>query len=323
MNRAKWIIDRFIRSDHPKSVNRRFRHWLVSEKNSVDKEASLEEVWARSADTGIKVSDSEWLRLERSITGSRKGRTLAPLYRVAAVAAIVVVTAVTSVYLTRERYTEDVAQLSLYTQAGERRSVVLPDSTVVTLNSRSLVVYPEHFSGKNRRIYIAGEAILNVRKDTSRPFVVSTPNLSVEVLGTTFDVSDYCDDPSGFVVLKEGKVKVSLKDAPEAPIWMAPGEEVTFTSGEMDLKKTVVDVDGSFAWRNGDICFSGAGIRDIARMLEREFGLNVNVAEGKYDDVCVTAKFSRGDSLEDFLVVLKVIVPGFDFKIDDTDLYII
>ncbi len=323
MNRARWIIDRFTRGDHPKSVNRRFRHWLASGENSLDKEAGLEDVWDRSADTDIEVSCSEWTRLEKAITGNRKKRSLAPFYRAAAVSVIVAVTAVTAVELTKDHYSENVAQLSLYTKAGERQTVVLPDSTVVTLNSRSLVVYPERFSGKDRRIYVVGEAILNVTKDAERPFVVSTPNLNVEVLGTTFDISDYCDDASGFVVLKEGKVKVSLREAPDDPVYIAPGEGVTFTSGGRSLKKSIADVEGSFAWMSGDICFSGADIRDIARILEREFGLNVNVAEGKYDDVCVTAKFSRGDSLEDFLVVLKVIIPGFDFKVDDTDLYII
>ena len=323
MNRAKWIIERFTGGSYPKGINRRFRHWLASEKDSADKEAALTEVWDRSAETGIDVSYAEWQRLENSISGNRKKLRLSPLYHVAAAAAIVAITAVTSVELTKGRHSEDICQMSLYTHAGERQTVVLPDSSTVILNSRSMVVYPKRFSGRDRRVYIAGEAILNVSKDAERPFVVTTPNLSVEVLGTTFDVSDYYNDDSGSVVLKEGKVKVSLKDIPESQVYMLPGEQVAFASGDITLKKSVADVERSFAWESGNIFFSGADIHDIARTLEREFGLNVNVADGKYDDVSVTAKFSRGDSLDDFLVVLGIIIPGFDAKVDGENLYII
>ena len=323
MNRAKWIIERFTGGGYPKGINRRFRHWLASEKDSADKEAALMGVWDRSAETDIDVSYAEWQRLENSISGNRKKLRLSPLYHVAAAAAIVAITAVTSVELTKGRHAEDISQISFYTQAGERQTVVLPDSTMVILNSRSLVVYPERFSGHDRRIYIAGEAILNVSKNVEKPFVVTTPNLSVEVLGTTFDVSDYYDDNYGSVVLKEGRVKVSLKEAPESQVYMVPGEQVAFVSGDRMLKKSRADVERSFAWESGNIFFSGADIHDIAKTIEREFGLNVNVTDRKYDNVSVTAKFCRGDSLDDFLVVLGTIIPGFEAKVDGENLCII
>ena len=77
-------------------------------------------------------------------------------YRVAAAVAVIIVTAVVSVEVTKNRTADTPGQISLYTDAGEKQMLVLPDSSTVLLNSKSLVIYPESFSGRDREIFIVG-----------------------------------------------------------------------------------------------------------------------------------------------------------------------
>ena len=325
MSRIKWIINRYAGNDFPKKTDKAFRRWIASGENRQEKDEGLEEIWEKSRARGTAATYSDWLALKKRINGSGKARTIRmpQLYRIAAAIAVVAVTAVASVEITKNRTKDAPQQYSLYTQAGEKQTLILPDSSSVLLNSKSLVIYPEHFSKDSREIFVVGQAILKVAKDADRPFIVKTPNLSVEVLGTTFDISDYMDDFSGSVVLKEGRVRISPSDRPDNVLYLNPGEKATLSKESGHLFKTAADLSRECAGENDYICFNKTNIYGIARILEREFGIEVNVASNKYDDVSVTAKFMNDDSLEDFLFVLENIVPDFEYRLDGSYLYII
>ncbi len=326
MSKTKWIINRYAEGKYPRKTDRKFRRWLVSDNDSEAKDEGLEEVWEKSRDTEMQATYTEWLKLKKRINESGKKRRMIRIpdfYRVAAAVAVIIVTAVVSVEVTKNRTADTPGQISLYTDAGEKQMLVLPDSSTVLLNSKSLVIYPESFSGRDREIFIVGEAILNVSKDADRPFTVNTPNISVEVLGTVFNISDYLDENSGSVVLKEGRVKVSAQSGQGHSMYMSPGDKVTVSKADGRMYMSAADVEREFAWKDDQICFNKSGIYDIARTLEREFGIEVNVTSGKYNEVAVTAKFMNDDSLEDFLFVLENIVPDFKYRLEGSYLYIL
>lgn len=325
MSNIRWIIKRYAgNGSYPRKTGKAFLRWLASGENRKEKDEGLGEVWDMSRDTDMRATYTEWLKLKKRISGNGNTRTVRMpyIYRAAAAAVIVAVTAVTAVEITKNR-TEDVSKQNfLYTQAGEKQTLVLPDSSTVLLNSKSLVVYPERFAGENREIFISGQAILKVSKDKDKPFIVRTPDMSVEVLGTTFDISNYPDAFSGSVVLKEGRVKITSADNPDNAVYLNPGEKATLVKESGQVYKSAADMAKEFAWEKDCIYFSKANIYEIAKTLEREFGLDVNVTNDKYDSVSVTAKFMNDDSVEDFLFVLENIVPDFEYRLDGSYLYI-
>ena len=67
---------------------------------------------------------------------------------------------------------------------GGEFKVKLQDGTLVYLNSDSELRYPVRFVGKERRVYLSGEAYFEVRKDTVKPFTVVMDDSEVRVLGT-------------------------------------------------------------------------------------------------------------------------------------------
>lgn len=70
-----------------------------------------------------------------------------------------------------------------YAAYAEVRTILLPDSTEVTLNRYSTLTCPVRFKGKNRNVSLSGEAYFEVRKDVRHPFIVQADEVEVKVLG--------------------------------------------------------------------------------------------------------------------------------------------
>jgi transmembrane sensor len=109
---------------------------------------------------------------------------------------------------------QDAGWQEFQTAAGEQQdSVVLPDGTLVTLNTRTRIA--ARISRDVREVeLLEGEALFNVREDKGRPFQVHMGHGVVEALGTRFDV--YYRSATGRVVVLEGSVSVAPKAQLEA-----------------------------------------------------------------------------------------------------------
>ena len=113
----------------------------------------------------------------------------------------------------QQNFSSENAMNTLYTPAGQRAQLVLQDGTEVWLNAKSRLVYPAQFVGKERRMLLLKERLsLKWRKNPSKPFIVSTQDIDMEVLGTQFNVCSYPD--AGYIQtsLLEGSVKVFFPD---------------------------------------------------------------------------------------------------------------
>ncbi|NKN80582.1 FecR domain-containing protein, partial [Weissella cibaria] len=92
---------------------------------------------------------------------------------------------------------------------GGRFKVLLPDSTVVWLNSESELRYPCNFLASARKVSLSGEAYFEVFKNRRNSFTVSTSWAEVKVLGTGFNVRAYQDDQEMETFVSHGTVMVS------------------------------------------------------------------------------------------------------------------
>lgn len=98
------------------------------------------------------------------------------------------------------------------------------------LNSESSIRFPERFSDSFREVEIEGEAYLEVKKDSTRPFIVHVKELEIEVLGTRFGVRVYQDESMASTTLAEGRVRVV---AGKSKVVLVPGQE----TGLLDRRK--------------------------------------------------------------------------------------
>ena len=124
---------------------------------------------------------------------------------------------------------------------GGEFDLILADGTTVWLNAGSKLRYPVEFVGKERRVFLEGEAYFAVAKDAGMPFRVEILQQTVEVLGTEFNVSGYTDEATIYTTLVTGKVKVAT-DSGENMI-LAPGEQSMLDCRDGHLDKREVDVE--------------------------------------------------------------------------------
>ena len=105
----------------------------------------------------------------------------------------------------------DTMQNTLWVPAGESYKIVLSDGTEVWLNAATRLRFPSRFYGKQREVYVEGEAYFKVAKDAAHPFIVHTTLTQVQVLGTSFNINTY-EAGNVKTALVEGKVLTKSND---------------------------------------------------------------------------------------------------------------
>jgi ferric-dicitrate binding protein FerR (iron transport regulator) len=202
--------------------------------------------------------------------------------------------------------------ITVETAYGESRALFLPDGSKVTLNSNSKIQYkPNNFSGSKREISLMGEAFFSVvHEKNRRSFVVHTDELQVEVLGTKFNVNSRRGKTR--VVLQEGKVKLDLDSSKEPALLMKPGELVEFTEQKDVTVKKQVEAANYTAWRNNQLLFSSTSLREIAQMLEDNYGYKVQFTDPDLAERHFTGT-SSSENLNELFEKLSIVF-GMEIK---------
>ena len=160
---------------------------------------------------------------------------------------------------------------------GERSDVILPDGSHVKLNSGSSLKFNLSVGGSERKVQLNGEAFFDVVHDKTRPFIVETSGMDVEVLGTKFNITSYSDDQLITTFLESGKVKVNVKG--KKPIFLKPNEVVRLEKNTNKLSKLVAN-DGRYTdWRKGILTMKDETMAGMARKLERRFGVEIQFGD--------------------------------------------
>ncbi len=111
-----------------------------------------------------------------------------------------------------------------------RKTVVLPDGSVVTLRSNSKIVLAKDFNTASRELHLSGEAFFDVAHQQQLPFIVHTDEVNIEVLGTVFNVSAYPGNELTETALFRGKVVVTRKGHPDQKVILSPSQKMVFSS---------------------------------------------------------------------------------------------
>lgn len=169
---------------------------------------------------------------------------------------------------------------------GEKRQVTLPDGSYVMLNSCSEIRYPAVFSGKIRNVELEGEAYFDIVRDDKRSFVIKTNGFDVRVLGTSFNVKSYEGDELSMVNVERGLVQV---DMPEAMFRLHADEKLVVNKNSGSVEKHPDSYETSL-WRKGQLHFDATPIRDVAKVLEREYNCHISFQEGQRFDNLISGQ---------------------------------
>jgi ferric-dicitrate binding protein FerR (iron transport regulator) len=192
---------------------------------------------------------------------------------------------------------------------GARTNLILPDSSVVWLNSGTTISYMSEFVDR-RFVSLEGEAFFNVSKN-SLPFVVHTKTGDVEVKGTVFNVKAYPED-SFQTTLLEGSVKVKDTSNSEE-VTLKPGQQAGIYNSRLEVKD--VETDQFSSWKDGKLIFREEKLPVVAKRLERWYNVKIELENDKrLTDISYTGIIEM-ESFSEVLQLLKVTAPiNFNFS---------
>ncbi len=174
---------------------------------------------------------------------------------------------------------------------------VLPDGSVVALNSNSKLTFPGKFKGDVREVSIVGEAFFDVKPNPEKPFVINAGDAQVKVLGTSFSVSAYPENEAVEVIVETGRVQVISKDSEKQEvireIFLTPGEKGTLISKTSTLEKTLNTDPNFLSWKTHDLVFDKVPLGDVIRCLERTYHIEIELSEPELGDLLYEGHFDQ------------------------------
>lgn len=240
-------------------------------------------------------------------------RSLNYAYKVAAVLLIMVL--VGMLYFRWQQH----RTIEYTTNYGETRTIVLPDSSVVTLNAHSVIRYPRNWNEQSaREVELEGEAFFSVvHKKSNQCFVVHTDELKLEVLGTSFNVNNRRGRVQ--VVLQTGKVKLSLPPAEnkrqtatgEKDILMQPGELVEFSEQESRVTKKKINTAIYTSWKDNKLLFDNTALREVFQLIRDNYGIEVVL----YDSQLNNKVFTGSAPANDLDILISKLATIYDLQV--------
>ncbi|MBO9151251.1 FecR family protein [Chitinophaga sp. GCM10012297] len=205
---------------------------------------------------------------------------------------------------------------TMRTPRGGEYRLTLPDGSRVWLNAASSVTYPTMFAGEIREVSITGEAYFEVAERADMPFRVKTAGMTVEVLGTHFNVNAYTEEKTIRTTLLEGAVKVR---AGGSEALLKPGQQAGLQgNGRLNIKNNV-NVDEVVAWKNGLFQFTDADMPAVMRQLENWYDVNV-IYEGNVPERSFGGAIQRSLPLAQVLKILEE--SNVKFRLEGRNIYV-
>lgn len=228
----------------------------------------------------IEESNGKLLNQEHS-QRNKYSKTLRILIRTAAVLFIPLLIA--SILIVSDSLNKDIENTRLtyrevYTPFSAKTRFVLPDSTVVCLNSDSKIEYPITFTKEIREVYLSGEGYFEVSHSPDIPFIVKTDHVNVSVFGTEFNIMAYANEPKVTTTLVNGMIEVEENFKGKSHS-IKPDEQYSFDIKSGRSTVELVNVEYYTSWKEGKITFKSESLDVVARKLERWFNCKIYIED--------------------------------------------
>jgi ferric-dicitrate binding protein FerR (iron transport regulator) len=203
---------------------------------------------------------------------------------------------------------QPVVHNELITPRGGGYTLQLADGTMVTLNAGSSLKYPVSFTDSIRQVFLVGEAYFDVRHD-GKPFIVSCDDIDVRVLGTSFNISTYPDDPDVKTTLVEGKVSIktseSLDPSSEGKV-LIPNDQAIFNKDNASIEVMQVSTSQYTSWIQGKFEFKNSDLDQVMKRLARWYDFEYRFESDAAKDYHFTARINNDQNISSILEMLEM-----------------
>ncbi len=238
---------------------------------------------------------------ELSKESSREKFNIRVLYRIAAV---VIIGLATTFYFLQK--SDDMVTIASNLNIKE---VLLPDSSMVTLNQNSSIVYNMAFGNDNREISLRGTAYFDVKYNEDLVFTISTESGIIEVLGTAFLIEE--TDQNLVVTVERGQVRLSKKDGgPQASVVLKRNEKAILFRTSNEIEKSEVASLNNLYWANKKLIYKQVPLASVLNDMGGIFGKTIKFDSLIIEDCKISAVFND----ETFENMINNISLSMDFR---------
>jgi transmembrane sensor len=298
-----------------------FNEWLNQSGDNAREFESLKAIWVKTGSIKTPLvpdPDLMWNKIQEKINNTRslskQGFDFSSVIKIAAVILVVVSGLIFYNHIKdsslsgnknqqiSDLNSEKIANYKLIALNGEKITCVLPDSSVVHLNSESRLEYPEYFAGNIRLVNLTGEAYFSVKHDKNRPFIVKTGNSQITVTGTEFNVRNRNNNTK--IVVAKGSVNVlSLNSRKQENL--RKGEMVQLDISGNITPPVQVNLKYYLAWRQNKLAFKHTPLKEVMAEIERTYNVKSEFLNDSSKNRTITGIFET-DSLDKVLSVLSL-----------------
>src|SRR5690606_38587139 len=193
--------------------------------------------------------------------------------------------------------------------------MILSDGSSIVLQPNSSLRYPQSFSDDTREVYLQGEALFDIAKDARRPFLVYANELVTKVLGTSFSVRAYKDEPNVIVEVRSGQVSVFSKESHDVEMQsgdprreglvLSPNQQAIYSREDARLVKSLFENPSLLIEEEAQESFEfvDARMKDVFAALESAYGVDI-----LYDEEIMTHCYLNASLTDESLQVKLALI---------------
>ena len=263
----------------------------------------------------------EQILREQPVTLSLQKRMIRLYYQIAAVLLLPLLIYTTFILVGKNK-ADETAWAEIYAPPGARIHFMLPDGSKGWLNSETKLKYPLNFN-HNRQLSLVGEAYFEVTKNKDLPLTITTSNLDVKVLGTTFSISALAEENTTDVILEEGTVEI---DNPGIGLktLLKPDQKLVFDNLKHEYQTSSLNAQQYNAWKDGLLIFRNEPLADVFKRLSRWYNVKITITDDQIKRYKYRATF-KNEPIEEVIRLIAMTLP-IEYKIqkrayDDQGVY--
>jgi ferric-dicitrate binding protein FerR (iron transport regulator) len=306
MDDAADLVVRYLSGNASQADVSALEEWVLQSRDHRNQFLALKRAWVLSnldhAGPDIEI-DQEWAELQDKLSDAVPVVTLpskkpVPNWQWLKIAAAIALIAVLSIWLLN---TADRPTLNEIVASETSMVHILADGSKIDLNRQASLKYFTDPKGSERRVTLDGDAFFEIARDTTRPFIISTQQMEIEVLGTSFYVDSREAEASIQVMVQSGSV--SLRHNTDQII-LSPGETGIYDKANNRLIKEPTRDPNFLSWKSNRLIFNENDLDQVVFALNRHFQSNVVLGNPELSLCKLTATYD-GQSLQAVIRILE------------------
>ncbi|WP_448788628.1 FecR family protein [Bacteroides graminisolvens] len=314
INRLVWLSDllqRYFKNEVTKEEKEVIEEWQPTESPAYfsPQPNEIQEGCERVKDNVFAFLNISKLDLKNKVE-KEKRFSIKAVRRYAAVAAVFALLIGTGLYITQSNEVDRllnteaknrISKSYYQTDDSEIKKVKLCDGSILHLNGGTkLSLVANEFNKSKREVWLEnGEVFFEVKKDSTKPFIVHSGNLATIVKGTSFNIKAYAELNENVISVRSGKVEV--KKGKESLGLYVKNTQLTYYSDENRSVSEKTNWEDAAAWINGILVFHNADKNELSLRLRQKFGVSIICAETILHNTKLNTRFNERASLNDIL----------------------